>query len=109
MADVGLHRHRDLDVARQRQADRRHADDRVGLAVQLQRLADDVGALAEVPSPEPVRNDRDLGSVRPVLVGGEVAPLGHPHAERAEEIGRDRPHLDQLRARRDRSGSSRAT
>ena len=35
--DVGLHRHRDLDVARQRQAGRRHADDGVGLAIEPER------------------------------------------------------------------------
>ena len=93
---VGLHRHRDLDVAGQRQADRRHADDGVGLPVELQRLADDVGPAAEVPAPEPVRDDRDSRAVRAVLVRGEVAPLGHPHTECVEEIGRDPPHLDQL-------------
>ena len=68
LGHVGLHRHRDLDVAGQRQADRRHADDGVGVPVELQRLADDVGPAAEVPAPEPVRNDRDLRAVRPILV-----------------------------------------
>ena len=44
LGDVGLHRHRDLDVAGQRQAARRHADDEVGVPTSsCSGLADDVG------------------------------------------------------------------
>ncbi len=77
-----------------------HADDRVGLAVQRQRLADDVGASREMLLPVAVAQERDRRGAGLVFLGEEIAAEHRLHAKHREIVLRDDKALQLLRIAR---------
>ena len=98
-ADERLRAERDRDVERPADVDakesrRRDADDRVGDALDRQRLADDVRRARVARLPVAVADDRDrpVGSAAAAVVRvGERAAENRRHAEHVEEAAA-RPH-----------------
>ena len=58
-----------------------HADDRVGLALDVQRAAEDPRVGIEPPVPEGLADDDDAFALRLILLGQEVTPQRGLHAE----------------------------
>src|SRR5262249_23070529 len=75
---------------------RRHADNRVRIAVDRNALARDRRVDAEAPPPQSVAQNRDALAVRRILLLREAAPDGRIHAEDAEEIRADSGAPDEL-------------
>src|ERR1039457_3990286 len=68
---------------------RRHADDREGMAVQPDGLADDFGVGREIPLPEAVADHRHrsrTSAAVEIVIGSEDAAAHGRHAQDAKEI-----------------------
>src|SRR5437763_10751479 len=82
---------------RHRKARRHDADDRVRLAIELQRSADDVGGRAKTALPESVAQDHDMAAIGSVRFAQEYTAERRPCAHDLEEIGADGACDDRLR------------
>ena len=76
---------------------RRDADDRVLVAVERDRSADDVRIGGELVAPQFVRQHDDVLRADRVLAGDETAAELHRHAEQLEEARADRRGVQALR------------
>ena len=81
--------HPQLGLGRwKREPGRHHADDRRGLLIDANRLADDAAGAAEATLPRPVREQRDFLSAALVIGRQERAAERRSHAQDREQIRR---------------------
>src|SRR5215471_9429974 len=78
-------------------ARRRHADDRMLLAVEQDLFSDQSRVAAEPPLPEPIADQRHFISVRFIFFLRKNAPQFRLDAEQREEVGGYGLRLDLLR------------
>ncbi len=84
------------ELLRDRECEARghHADNRAGLAVDIQRLAEHARVRAKFLLPKRVGEDHQEGPARAVLLGGEPAAEHRLHAQHVEQVrAAERPRM----------------
>src|ERR1700744_928451 len=77
----------ELGIAAQREGKRprQHADNRIGLIVQIYGSSNHIGPRAKPSSPRPIAQDHYIRTAWPVFPGVEISPQDRLYAKRAEK------------------------